>query len=200
MVSVKLYVEGGGDAKIQKIACQKGFRLFLERAGVTGRMPRIVACGGRSNAYDRFKTAVGAADGHPVLLVDAEGPLNEATRWGHLRARDGWERPDGATEDQCHVMVQIMESWFLADKPTLAKFYGQGFQKNAFRGNPQVEQVPKSNVVSRLERATRNTQKGTYSKGSHSFEILAALDPEVVEAVAPHAKLFLDTLRAGGPA
>ena len=94
-------------------------------------------------------------------------------------------------------MAQIMESWFLADKKALASFYGQGFRPNAISGNAQVEAVPKADVLSGLERATKDTKKGAYRKGSHSFEILASLDADAVEGAAPHAKRFLDTLRAG---
>ena len=50
MVGVKLYVAGSGDAKPLKTACRKGFSEFLKKVGLTGRMPRIVACGSRENA------------------------------------------------------------------------------------------------------------------------------------------------------
>ena len=46
---VKLFVEGGGDGGQLTINCRKGFRLFLERAGLHGAMPKISACGGRQN-------------------------------------------------------------------------------------------------------------------------------------------------------
>jgi len=200
-VSIKLYVEGGGDAKALKTACRRGFRLFLEKAGLEGRMPGIVACGARQNAYDRFTTALDVADGSPMLLVDAEGPVSadvdNADPWGHLHSRDGWTRPNGAGDGQCHLMVQVMESWFLADKATLTSFYGQGFQANSLPGNLQVEAVAKADVLDGLARATRNTQKGAYSKGSHSFDILASINPASVEGAAPYAKRLLDTLRGG---
>ena len=51
-----------------------------------------------------------------------------------------------------------------------------------------------------LVQATRGTSKGPYDKGPTSFAILAEIDPSKVERSAPHAKCFLDTLRAGGPA
>lgn len=54
---VKLYVEGGGDSKNLKIQCQEGFRTFLKNIGLKEN-PRIVACGGRNNAYERFRTAI----------------------------------------------------------------------------------------------------------------------------------------------
>lgn len=198
-MSIRLYVEGGGDSKALRTACRRGFQLFLEKAGVTGRMPRVVACGGRQNAYESFTTAHSTGEGNPMLLVDAEAPVTATGPWEHLNARDGWERPNDVSDDQCHLMVQVMECWFLADRDVLTSFYGRGFQTNALPGNPQVEQVSKADVLSGLTHATRNTQKKRYDKGSHSFDILGAISPAAVEAAAPHAKRFLDTLRMGDP-
>jgi len=62
--------------------------------------------------------------------------------------------------------------------------------------NLDVEKISKKDVYSGLNRATRNTQKGDYSKGSHSFEILARLNPGCVQETAPSAKRFLDALRS----
>ncbi len=53
-MSIKLYVEGGGDSKTLKTAYRKGFRIFIEKAGLEGRMPSIVACGRRESAYEDF--------------------------------------------------------------------------------------------------------------------------------------------------
>ncbi|WP_156013419.1 hypothetical protein [Thioalkalivibrio sp. HK1] len=46
-MKIKIYVEGGGDIKVLKTKCRKGFRNFFRKAGLDGRMPRVVACGGR---------------------------------------------------------------------------------------------------------------------------------------------------------
>ena len=198
MVSTRLYVEGGGDSKALRTACREGFRKFIEKTGMTGRMLRIVACGGRQNAYESFATAHAQVTGAgpPMLLVDAEEPVTATGPWAHLGARDGWTRPAGATDDQCHLMVQVMESWFLADRPALGDFFGQRFQESALPGNPHVEAVAKSDILDGLERASRATNKGEYAKGKHSFEILARVDPAKVSAAAPYAKRFLDILRA----
>ena len=45
-----------------------------------------------------------------------------------------------------------------------------------------------------LERATANCAKH-YAKGKVSFELLALVDPVLVEAACPHAKALLDRLR-----
>lgn len=199
MVSIKLYVEGGGDSKHLKTQCRRGFSKFIERAGLEGRMPRIVACGGREKAYDSFKTALEDGTVVPMLLVDAEEPVTLSDSWQHLSDRDGWDRPDGARGDHCHLMVQVMESWFLADRPALAAFYGHGFRENSLPGNLRVEEIRKDNVLRGLKAAAKSTTKGSYDKGAHSFAILGGIDPAVVESVAPAAKGFLDVLRAGGP-
>ena len=114
--------------------------------------------------------------------------------WQHLKARDGWERPDGATDSQCHLMVQVMESWFLADADTLDSFYGQGFRKQDLSANPSIEEVPKQDVFDRLARATRNTSKGSYQKGVDSFAILEKLDPTKVRNSSPYAERLIQAL------
>ena len=53
MVNLTLYVEGGGDTREQKARLRRGLSSFLERANLQGRMPRIVASGGRDVAYDK---------------------------------------------------------------------------------------------------------------------------------------------------
>lgn len=201
MVRVRLYVEGGGDSKKLKVECRRGFRKFIEKAGLQGRMPRIVACGGRRRAYDSFTTALDAGNRTPMLLVDAERPVTRSNPWEHLRSgKDRWARPARATEDQCHLMAQLMESWFLADKRALKTFYGPEFHEKSLPANPSVEQIAKADVLDGLARATRDTGKGPYDKGPTSCAILAEVNPLEIEKSAPHAKRFLDTLRAGDPA
>ena len=198
-MSITLYVEGGGDSTALNIACREGFREFLEKAGLEGRMPRIKACGARDKAYKNFKTALARGDRIPMLLVDSEDPVPAGSGpWAHLQSRDGWRRPTGAGDEHCHLMVQVMESWFLADKPALALYYGHEFREGALPANPHIEQVRKADVLRGLARATRAFREG-YDKGSHSFEILAMIDPAVVESAAPSAKRLLDVLRNGGP-
>ena len=198
-MSVKLIVEGGGDRKSRSANrdCRRAFGKFLENAGLTHRRPAIEAAGGRQQAYDAFNTAHARDSRTVVLLVDAEAPVTALDRWTHLQTQDGWTRPAGATNDQCHLMVQVMESWFLADPEALSSFYQQRFRPQALPGNPgQIEQIPKKDVDDGLERATRATAKGRYHKGRHSFEILASLDPAKVTAASPHASRFIQTLLA----
>ena len=193
MVSASLYVEGGGDSKSLKTACRRGFRKFIENAGATGGVSNIVACGSRGNAYRSFSKALSASV-NALLLVDAEGPVTTQEAWQYLKANDNWDRPATATDGQCHLMVQAMESWFLADADALASFYGQDFNRRALPANRNIEQVSKEDVLAGLSQAARNTKKGGYKKGPDSYEILERLDPARVRETSPFVERFIQAL------
>ena len=161
-------------------------------------MPRIVARGSRKNAYDGFNTALVNEEGSPMLLVDAEGPVTAKGAWQHLKERDGWNRPQGAKDSHGHLMVQVMESWFLADREALEAFYGQGYRPNALPSGQNVEQIPKQDVLDGLERAARDTKKGSYKKGAQSFEILERLNPAKVRNESPYADRLIEALSGQG--
>ena len=195
MVNIRIYVEGGGDQKNLKSECRAGFKLFFKKI-LPDKMPRIIACGSRKNAYDRFCTAILNKDTFCILLVDSEGPVaNKISRWDHLKERDSWIKPGNTDDKNVHFMVECMENWFMADKQCLAEFYGQGFILNALPKNPVIEKIPKSDILNGLKRATRNTKsKGKYGKGKHSFDILSKIDPVKV-CKAKHAKILIDTIK-----
>ncbi len=189
---VKIYVEGGGDHNhALEIQCRKGFRLFFEKCGLSGRMPGVVRCGGRKQAYDRFRTAHETAEPRefPILLVDSEGPANGSAPWEHVARRDGdsWQRPASASDDQLHLMIQAMEAWFYADKDALQQFYGQDFRMAALSQQPNIEEIPKQDLFDDLQQATKACQKGGYSKGGHSFQVLAQINPAKVRESLPSA-------------
>ena len=91
-------------------------------------------------------------------------------------------------------MVQVMESWFLADKDALQAYFGQGFRMRSLPANPNVEQIPKQDVERGLERASDGTGKGRYRKGADSFGILERLDPAKVREGSDYADRFVKAL------
>jgi hypothetical protein len=91
-------------------------------------------------------------------------------------------------------MVQVMESWFLADKHALAVYYGQGFLAASLPGHPNVEQIPKQDVLKSLEHASKPTQKGPYHKTRHAFDLIEKIDPARVRAASVHAERFFTDL------
>jgi hypothetical protein len=197
MVRAKLYVEGAGQTDLERSQCRRAFAAFFESAGLT-RRPRTVPCGGRGAAYDAFKHAAkaGKQGELPLLLVDSEAAVAPGhTVWQHLKSRDEWDRPSGASEDQAFLMVQVMETWFLADRDMLRRYFGTDLVEKHLRDWPFLESVPKGDVLGALEKATAGCGKKRYAKGKVSFEMLEKLDATKVEGTCPHAKSLVDRLR-----
>jgi hypothetical protein len=197
MVTARIYIEGGGQGHLLDTLFRQGWTAFFESAGLKGKMPRIVRGQGRDRTFDLFFTAVtNPRPGElPLLLVDSEGPLTEGhTQWQHLKARDNWDRPAGASDDQAFLMVQIMETWFLADLDLLRRYFGPELREAVLRAWPALEQVPKETVLAVLDRATAGCRT-PYAKGKVSFELLARLSPATVEQACPNAKRLLGRLR-----
>ena len=209
---VRLYVEGGGDANALKTACREGFSNFLSKAGLDGHMPRIIACGGRRDAFDSFCTALKIGQ-RAFLLVDSEASVatqkgspksqpedrQQWQPWAHLKQRlgDEWDQPQGAKDTDCHFMVQVMESWFLADSAALANFFGTGFAPGKLPNISQgIEAIGKQAVYDALEQATKSCKtKAVYGKGEHSFKILAAIEPGKICAASPWAQRLVEVLK-----
>lgn len=91
-------------------------------------------------------------------------------------------------------MVQVMESWFLADRNVLSDYYGQGFLLGSLPGQPNIELISKKDVFSSLEIASKNTLKGKYHKTRHGFDLVERIDPNLVRAASPHANRLLAVL------
>ncbi|GMO34598.1 hypothetical protein TM233_49700 [Bradyrhizobium sp. TM233] len=143
-----------------------------------------------------------------MLLVDSEAVVAEAHQqgmpatwlpWAHLKQRqgDGWEMPRGSKSDDCHLMVEVMENWFLADRNSLKVFFGIGFKESQLPAAARaVEQITKAEVYGALQKSTAACKtKAAYGKGEHSFKLLALMDPSKVVGRSPWAKRFIDELK-----
>lgn len=190
-MSAHLYIEGGS-SKMDKSRCREGFRKLLEASGLRGRMPRLVACGGRSAVFDDFQTAhrQGGAAGFVAMLVDSEEPLADVERtWDHLRKRDSWSRPAGAEDEQVLFMTTSMETWIVADREALRRHYGGRLQENALPPVQGLEQRSREEVYECLTWATR-TCPNTYAKGRRSYEVLRALDPSALSGLPSFTRML----------
>jgi len=103
VVSAYIYIEGaatGPDSKYEKLRCQEAFHKLLVRMGFSGRLPRLVACGGRGAVHDRFATEHSAGEAKYVAMwIDSEEPVADAeATWAHLKSRDHWDRPPDADD------------------------------------------------------------------------------------------------------
>jgi hypothetical protein len=205
VTDAKIFVEGGGnDNHALTIRCREGFRKLLENGGLTGRLPRIIPCGSRNEAYDSFTTEhLAGKTSYVALLVDSEVPvINGEKPWEHLknRAGDNWECPAGATDDQVFLMTTCMETWIVADKEGLKRFFEKN--KSCLRptGLPStinLEAKDSHIVQDALITATKDCSNA-YAKNKRSFEALANISPGVLRGLLPafarmerilHAKL-----------
>lgn len=203
-MSVKIYVEGGGDSKEQHVRCREGFRKLIEKAGFRGRMPAIIAGGGRQSTYDSFKIAAAASAeaSYPMLLVDSEDPVQDedtvpdsAAVWIHLKSRDNWDRPAGAKNDQAQLMVTCMETWIIADREALHTIFGASLRTNALLPQNDLEARTRQDVHNALEHATQDCGRDrAYRKEARSFQVLAQLNPETLNQHLPYFRRFITTL------
>lgn len=202
---VVVYVEGGGDTELLRGALREAFSAYFGRTHLGNkRRPRMVASGSRQNAFDDFRTA--KSQGKPaLLLVDSEDAVDaqcqlpvarpdQSKPWAHLANRDSWNKPSHATESDCHLMTQCMESWLVCDWETVKRYFGQGFaSKHGPKGG--IEAISKADVLELLKNASKRSKtKGEYQKGRDSFKLLAEIDPAMVCAASPWAKRFVDEL------
>lgn len=196
MVRVTIYVEGGGERSELRARCREGFSKLIEKLGFAGRMPKIVACGGRNDAFNMFCNSITSSrnDEFPLLLVDSEDPITTSGPWDHLR-RDGWNRPIGAEDDQAQMMVTCMETWIMADRATLRRFFGSYLREEALIPVVGLEMRSRQELLESLKSATNDCGRNRgYNKGKISFQILAELNPESLEEYLPYFGRFKETL------
>ena len=195
--AIRIYVEGGGD-EYSKANLREGFNQFLQTVRDRARSSKlrwqVVPSGSREDTYKAFRAGLSL---HPedqiFLLVDSEGEVARSPV-EHLcgEGKDGWDRRL-FNDDNCHLMVQLMEAWFIADSEKLAEFYGQGFRESAIPKTKDIEKVDKKRVLDALTKATENTSKKAYDKKRerHASALLKRIRPEKVRQKARHCdRLF----------
>lgn len=190
MTNAKLFVEGGGDSNELQARCREGFKRLLEKSGkFPGRLPRIIACGSRQDAYDNFKTEhLAGKVSYVALLVDSEDPVaNNEKPWEHLKIRDNWDCPEKATDDQVFLMTTCMETWIIADQNGLKRFFERHKPCLLTAGLPStvnLETKQPHPIQNALLTATRDCTNA-YTKNKRSFEALANVDPAVLRSLLP---------------
>lgn len=193
-MSKVVYVFFEGDGKLVP-----GFNAFLRSAKEAARRRGIdvrpVACGATAVRNFNWARRDFPPDDTVLLLVDSEGSVAGDPRQAPS-LRPHLTHLVGVDQEQLHLMVELMEAWFLADKEALATYYGRGFKQNRLPTNPKVEEIPKADVENGLKSACRETQKREYHKTRHAPDLLSRIDPSLVRAAAPACKRLFDTLEA----
>ena len=186
-MSARIYVEGGGVSGKIHIPLRRAFRKLFERMGMKGKMPVLIAGGGRARTFDMFKREFRTApsDTFVAMLVDSEIPVADIEQaWVHLKNQDGWEKPADANDEQVLLMVTCMETWVVTDRQMLKSHYGSTLQESALPSLNNMETRSRDSVQDALTHATRNC-RNVYSKGKRSFEVIAKLDPATLRQHLP---------------
>ena len=170
MSPIRIYFEGDKGLR-------PGFRKFF------GENQRLTLVSG-GNRPETEKDFLLGEKSHPeclnLLLIDSDVPLTVDAR-----------------HPQRYFMVQVMESWFLADREALAKYFGKEFNPNVLPGSPAaIEAIPKADVLRDLDDATRKCSKRKYSGGKvvHGRELLGRIDREKVRRASPECDRLFQTL------
>ena len=173
----KLRVYFEGDDRLRP-----GFRQFLSEIAEVARSKRcyfdLIATEG--TPVQDFQTALKS---HPnawnVLLLDREDPQEFERRKKAL---------EGCDPNSIFWMLQIMESWFLADVDALKALFGGSLPK----GNPNVEEIPKADVLERLKKAAN----GEFHKVKHGTTLLELIDPAKVRKAARNCDRMFSVMLA----
>lgn len=195
MTSIKIIVEGGGGTNADgRAELRVAFDTLIGAHKEAARKKRMkwdtVFCGGRDQAAAEFAKAVKRKDADfVVLVVDAEDEVASATpshptadeRVKHLESRDGWaEQLKNATPEHVHLMTRCMEAWVFADGDTVAEFYGKDFKPKALPKRKVLDEEPKASLYEAIDRATKDTKKGSYGKVRHASALLKTVRPAKV--------------------
>jgi Domain of unknown function (DUF4276) len=238
---VLLYVEGGHrddieldlDFESDNANFRRNLTRFVGRSltcEIQGWSLDVVLGGGRDEAIKRFNDDVEnqvaeeqrrgrAINKVRILLVDSEGAIRKGQKCkAHLNSQTAWQLGNRVAENRVFLMVQCMESWFVADPNGLDAYYRTmklTFDKSVLTEEVQkvrakfrsagIEQIPKTGkkITHNGEQIrnipafiiSRALKRRDYSK-NHGFGIIGFIDPDVVRAACPHCEDFLATLEA----
>lgn len=199
--TIEIYIEGGSKGQ-DRFSSQKlriGFANFFEELNEKARSKNIsfrpIICGSTDQTFKIFRGANRKAENSFLcFLVDSDKPLeDDDTPKIFLQREKKWDLRD-ISEEQCQLMVQIMESWFLADVETLQSYYGQKFNSKAIPNTNDVEKIAKLDVENSLAKATKATQKGVYNKIKHGAELLSRIDVIKIRQKAKHCQRVFQTI------
>ena len=126
-----------------------------------------------------------------ILLIDSEGPVNNvATPWAVVKQK----RPDWASDKDCYLMVQCLESWLLADVETLREYYNSRgkacFRENKIKAWQELEKIPRKTLQDSLEAAT--TECGRPYGHADGNVLIGKVRREKLETLSSVARLFKD--------
>jgi hypothetical protein len=175
---IRIYFEGQPDLR-------EGFHLFfgdlIKMASERRVRFNLIACGDGAAVTKRLQDACKERRRNELVLAlkDSEGPLDRRSK---VDPREHW-------------MVELMESWFLADPAALEDYFSRLFKLGKIA---PVETIPKKDVYAKLKAATKacNKRYTDTTKSEHARNLLGRIDARVVRRAAPHCDRLFKTIEA----
>ena len=147
LVSVRVFVEGGGDQNRTKTACRKAFHVFFEKLLGNRPKPRIIASGSRDQAYRDFSRSL--SDGLDDLLRAVGRLGGSCSRWKDSRATLARPRPlDQPAPGRASAPDGSMHGSLVpVGQSNARRVLWTGVQtQSALPQNPHIEEIPKADV------------------------------------------------------
>ena len=203
---VQIYIEGGarGQDRASSVELRKGFSTFfgelVEKAREKNIRFSLIICGSTEITCKIFSQADKISQSEFLaLLVDSDVAVSEdETPKSFLQKQPKLKKCDlkNVAENQCHLMVQVMETWFLADVDALKNHFGNDFKESKLRKNKKVEEIAKDDVLNSLKEATKDGKKGGYHKIQDGAKLLELINPNKVREAAPHCRRLFEIISA----
>lgn len=183
-MKVRVYVEGGpkgADADGLR-SFRNAFKQHFQKLDQNLNTLEVVALGSTEQTIKGYAQGVHQhSSGCAVaLLVDSDSPVTAATPAMHLQAKLDYAKVPSSARENVFLMVQCMEAWLVTDFDALERCFGKKLNANALPRNPNIEGVPKRDVLDALAAAVKPTPSAPYHKIQHEAKILAELKPDSV--------------------
>jgi Domain of unknown function (DUF4276) len=197
-VTLTIIVEGGskGNASVEK----KGFSQLFGKVCRVGEQPRVKLAGSRIQAMKAFLAELEAGR-EAVLLIDSEEPCDHPTGRSYLMATiptHGIHEIGSSHDDDVHLMVQVMESWFFADpegvRSRVMNLDVSKLANELNRRDGNVELIPKDDA----QRLFAQACGGRYKK-VHHLEFIGRISPEKLATASVRAAALFRRLRGETP-
>jgi Domain of unknown function (DUF4276) len=206
---IHIYVEGGipkgrstnKRTRYHDIQMRQGFNDFFFQAVKKQNVPlsntpfKIILCGSNAETMKEFTDSLkNPSSSFNILLVDAEKEVEDEDVIKHLKSLNSGFKVGNFSERQCHLMVQCMEAWFIADHEGLKKCFAKDFKPSrelSKLGN--VENLSKDKVFELLQKAT-NGKYNSDTKLQFSGVILKGLDGTKVAEKSKFCEKLLQVL------
>jgi hypothetical protein len=198
-VKVRIYVEGGpkGAHADGLRRFRNGFKQHFLKLDPRLNSLEVSPCGSTEDTVRDYGRAVNEneQDCLVALLVDSDESVIAETPAKHLQAKLNSAKIPPNARENVFLMVQCMEAWLVTDVAALEKCFGKKLKATALPTNPNIEAVPKKDVLDALASAVRPTPGGPYHKIEHGAKILAELNPDRVGQRSAHARNLHSFLR-----